>query len=279
MSFTTNSVILLSALGLAACSSSDNTTAAIDPAVEIETATRAAAIADVTVAEANDPVTGAEDGVYVTRTVSSPITLADGTELETAGVAIYTRLGDPETDPDGVLAPTVTLIAAYEVDEAGGYPTSIAFYEADGIAFEGAPEGTATASGIGGSVGFVQLNDLDGVVVSDEMALLTLDFNTETGTFEAFMQGESSTAYAYLDIIADLTFDVATGEFISTGGVTGASYESEDAFLESNLLNLDLAGNLHGAAEAFSGEFTADGSGFDAAGLFGGVAVPVQAAQ
>lgn len=195
-----------------------------------------------------------------------PITLADGTILQTAGAAIYTRVDENTTD-ETVLTPTASVIVAYETDENGD-PRSVAFYEAGGIAFEGAPVGTAFFDGSGTSYAFMEVADLGSIAMGGNSQLM-LDFNDASGSFGAQMGGNNMNGGALVAITADLMFNRQTGEFTTSTGSVVAGYTPNDGNLEFATTNdLTLNGGLRGLAEAYSGTFQVNGADISGDGAF-----------
>ena len=201
------------------------------------------------------------------------ITLADGTVLQTASAAVYTRNSDTNM-PGDALPPTASVIVAYETD-IDGNPTQIAFYEAGGIAFEGAPVGTAFVTGNGTSYAFMEVANLGDIPMAGDSQLM-LDFNNSSGTFGANMTGANAAGGANVMISADLTFNRQTGQFTTSTGSIVAFYgtgENSIDFTTTNDLMLD--GNLRGLAEAYSGTFQVNGAAIKGDGAFIGTAGPV----
>lgn len=193
------------------------------------------------------------------------ITLADGTVLQTAGAAVYTRVDGAATE-ETVLTPTASIVVAYQVDERG-LPTEVEYYNAGGIAFEGLPEEATFVSGSGDVYAFVEVDDLGGAVMSGGQDIV-LNLNAGTGTISAGMGGGADQWGADLLFNADLTFDPQTGIFSANNGNFNISGGSSSGDFDLTTNTLDLEGSLRGLSEAYSGTFQINTDRINADGGF-----------
>lgn len=195
-------------------------------------------------------------------TPNGSIELADGTVLQTTGIAIYTRVDDT-AKADTILTPTATVIVAYETD-AKGTPTNVRFIEAGGIDYDRAPVGTAFAeSNDSKSFAYLHVEGEDAMrVLLNGTADLLLNFNQQTGSL-VISANNTDSKYESRSM---LTFDRLTGKFTSTSG--DFSVTTDDQLIAGS--NVNVEGGLRGLAEAFSGTFIITDSRVNGGGGFAG---------
>lgn len=189
------------------------------------------------------------------------ITLVDGTVLQTAGIAAYTRV-DADAVAGTKLKPTASVIVAYETN-ADGDVIDVRFADHDGLKFDRAPTGTAFARGQGVSYAYLEVAGEDKFRILSGTAALELNFNQQTGQLDIIANGDG-TAF---NSVSTLVFNRNTGEFTSSTG--DFEIVSSDLVIAGD--NVGIEGALWGAAEAFSGLFTVTDSRVNGQGGFAGV--------